>query len=120
MQQQKHTKKESNNLFKNNYENEISHFDFHKPLGNWRTACGYAQLYDHLISGGDEEIQCRATRISFAKADAFALFVIKFCQFRPGKSRNARLDGVLMKNIPLYICYGGLMLFVKMVVVLPR
>jgi hypothetical protein len=96
-------------LTANQFEEETCNRTWTRPLSNWKYNKQLQLDFIQIKEGPDPEIFERATKVSFAKADCFALFVANNCQYRPGKSRNSKLQGVQMVKLPYYIRYRNLL-----------
>jgi hypothetical protein len=80
------------------------------PLQNNVYAARAKRVYkEYLAKGEDIPPALRPTSVSKEKVDFLMEWIVKNCQFRPGKTRNVRFkkDKIVLKNLPLYMRYGS-------------
>ena len=69
------------------------------------TYCGLRLLYKNtLLKGKEPQRQQRGTRISANTMLTCVTWISDTLHFRPGSVRNVRLNGQLMKGMPVFVC----------------
>jgi hypothetical protein len=87
---------------------ETCKLKFTNPMSKSSMRKAALETYEVLDSGLDPPKEIKATKISEAQTDALAYWVAKTFQYRPGKSRNSKLLGMPMRDLPFYVRYGSL------------
>jgi hypothetical protein len=90
---------------------ETATLKYAAPLQNNISAARAKRNYkDYLAKGDDIPPALRPTSVSEEKIDFLMEWIVKNCQFRPGKTRNVyfKKDKMVLKNLPLYMRYGSI------------
>jgi hypothetical protein len=92
-----------------NLEVEKSQKSYLKPLQNQGLRqIAKSDYVNYLDVGKPLPSERRATRISYDQVERLVAWIVKTCQYRPGRTKSATLRGVKMEKTPLYCRYGSI------------